>query len=326
MTIDPTNLTERPEISDLIEAGALFYFSHSGGKDSQAAYSYMLELGIPADQIIVVHSDLGRIEWDGTEKHIRSTILPQHALNVVHAKRDFLALVWDRYLKNVAKAERTGKTVAPCWPSAETRNCTSDLKRAPIHSFIKQHTDGLRPEGVRRKDWEPQIVVNVMGFRRFESKKREAKGEWSANDRGLTSPAKNRWAYDWCPIFNFTEEDVFLQIRQSGQQPHEAYGRGSNSCRQFKNERLSCQFCILASDNDLAHGALSDPDLFREYVAMEQRTGFTMFHKESLEQRVRRQCEAWGVEMPSIEPPAVRTDINLDDFTTVIEPLALSTT
>ena len=45
------------KILSLIERGAIFYVSHSGGKDSQAMYIYLLANGIPNDQVVVVHDD-----------------------------------------------------------------------------------------------------------------------------------------------------------------------------------------------------------------------------------------------------------------------------
>ena len=59
-----------PDVDELIEAGAIFYCSHSGGKDSQAMYAILRER-IPHAQLVVIHADLGRVEWDGVQDHIR---------------------------------------------------------------------------------------------------------------------------------------------------------------------------------------------------------------------------------------------------------------
>lgn len=108
-----------PEITDLVLSDAVFYVSHSGGKDSQAMYSMMASL-IPHDQIVVIHASLGDVEWPGVIEHINSTV--SHELNIVKAEKTFLGMV-----------ERRGK-----WPSAQHRQCTSDLKRGPIEKFIRQ--------------------------------------------------------------------------------------------------------------------------------------------------------------------------------------------
>ena len=74
--------TTTPTIQQLIDAGAIFVCSHSGGKDSQAMYC-LLRLLVPANQIIVVHAHLGEVEWAGVQDHIRANI--EHKLHVVEA-------------------------------------------------------------------------------------------------------------------------------------------------------------------------------------------------------------------------------------------------
>ena len=81
------------DFRSLRDAGAIFYISHSGGKDSQAMYAY-LSVEIPHNQIVVVHSDLGEVEWEGVKDHIEATI--SHPLNVVRAKKTFFDMVRHR--------------------------------------------------------------------------------------------------------------------------------------------------------------------------------------------------------------------------------------
>ena len=77
-----------PEIAEMIDAGALFACSHSGGKASQAA-----------------------LEWPGSLAHIHATIgyLP---LFLARADEDLLAMVRRRRY----------------FPTPAIRNCTSDKK------------------------------------------------------------------------------------------------------------------------------------------------------------------------------------------------------
>ncbi|MNG19792.1 hypothetical protein D3C84_1039860 [compost metagenome] len=62
--------------------------------------------------------------------------------------------------------------------------------------------------------------------------------------------------------------EVFDAISAAGQKPHYAYALG--------NDRLSCVFCVMASKADLRNGRAERPELFKQYVDMEQRTGYTM--------------------------------------------------
>ncbi len=64
------------------------------------------------------------------------------------------------------------------------------------------------------------------------------------------------------------------EVALSGWTAHPAYVRG--------NERLSCAMCVLASRNDLINGARHNPDLYRELVQMEQKSGWKFRHDLAL--------------------------------------------
>lgn len=225
-----------PEIRDLIDAGAIFFVSHSGGKDSQAMYAKLREV-IPYNQLVVVHANLGEVEWPGVVAHIKANI--DHYANVVSAKKTLLGMVETRGM----------------WPSSSCRQCTSDLKRGPIMKFIRNY---LYDRGLR-------IAVNCMGIRAEESTARAKKNPFRFN--GAES-CGHRDVWDWMPIFDLTTAEVFQAIADAGQKPFWAYER---------NERLSCVFCIMGSVNDLRHGAEKNPELFRKYVELEKKIGHTMF-------------------------------------------------
>lgn len=224
------------EISDLIVAGAIFFVSHSGGKDSQAMYA-LLRSVIPHEQIVVVHADLGEVEWSGVQEHIRANV--HHQVNVVRAGKTLLGMVEQRRM----------------WPSSSCRQCTSDLKRGPIMKFIRNY---LKKIGAR-------IAVNCMGIRAEESAARAKKQPFRYN---ATESCGHRDVWDWMPIFDLTTAEVFQVIAEAGQRPFWAYER---------NERLSCVFCIMGSINDLRHGAERNPELYKRYVELEKRIGHTMF-------------------------------------------------
>lgn len=227
------------EIKKLIDDGAIFYVSHSGGKDSQAMYALIQKI-VPYEQIVVVHSDLGEVEWRGVQDHIRNNI--SHELNVVRANKTFLEMV-----------ERRGM-----WPSAAYRQCTSDLKRGPIFKFIRND--------LKKRD--STIAINCMGLRAQESSARAKKVPFSYNKPESVNKRVTRHVYNWLPIFHFTIEEVFQTIYDAGQKPFWAYE---------KNERLSCVFCIMGCVNDLRHGAEQRPELFKTYVELEKKIGHTMF-------------------------------------------------
>lgn len=245
-------------IKNLIDDGAIFYVSHSGGKDSQAMYAHLSAM-IPADQIVVVHADLGVIEWDGVQDHIRANI--SHELNVVRGQ-------WkdgsEKTLLGMVEKRFQDRPESPSWPSSAQRFCTSDLKRDPIHKFIR---NDLKARG-------RTVGVNCTGLRAQESSARAKKVEFEVSKR-LTN--KSRTVYEWLPILAWSTEEVFARIAEAGQEPHPAYAAG--------NDRLSCVLCIMGSRNDIANGAKARPDLIEKYAELEERTGYTMFRGETIRER-----------------------------------------
>ena len=240
------------DVRQLVDDGAIFYLSHSGGKDSQAMYAHVRTI-VPDEQIVVVHAHLGEIEWEGVEDHIRATTL--HPLNTVRARKTFFQMVRERARK---------RPDVPSFPASSTRQCTSDLKRAPIYKFIRRDMNG---RGAK-------LGVNTMGLRAEESYSRRRLVDLAVNE---TLSNRKRTVYNWLPIHRLKEQEVFERIAQAGQTPFWAYAAG--------NRRLSCVFCILACPGDLANGRKYRPELFEEYTKLEEETGWTMFSRESLKTR-----------------------------------------
>lgn len=238
---------------EAIDNGALVFVSHSGGKDSQAMYAHLRGF-VPKDQIIVVHANLGEVEWTGVIDHIEANIA--HDLNIVRAGKTLLEMVERRH---------ASRPDVPCWPSPKHRQCTSDLKRGPIQKFI-------RHEMKRRGSL---LAINAMGLRAEESSARAKRPVWQLNK---TLSKAGRTVLDWNPIHDWGTAKVFNKIRAFGQEPFHAYKSG--------NERLSCVFCIMGCDSDLRNGARHNPGLLAKYIELEERTGYTMFPTGSLAERL----------------------------------------
>lgn len=268
-------------IQELVERGAIFYCSHSGGKDSQAQY-HVIRSQVPDDQIVVVHADLGEVEWTGVKEHITANI--DHELNVVQA-------TWkdgtEKTLINQVERRREyldskGKFDAPAWPSSAARFCTSDLKRGPIWKFIR---NDAKAKGVN-------VVVNATGFRTEESAARAKRirenGTLYVNKRETNTV---REAYEWHPIADLSTEQVFQVIADAGQEAFWTYAEG--------NERLSCVFCIFGCKGDLANGAKHRPELARKYIALEKKVRSTLFHGESLADRLGGEFKGIAIEVVS---------------------------
>jgi 3'-phosphoadenosine 5'-phosphosulfate sulfotransferase (PAPS reductase)/FAD synthetase len=233
-------------VGDMVRCGALVVLNDSGGKDSQAMRILVREL-VPRDQLVVMHASLGDVEWPGALEHAESGAARDGVPFVVaRATKTFFEMVEHRFAVRPS---------APSWPSASSRQCTSDLKRGPIEREVRR----LARESGR------SMVINCMGIRSQESASRSKLVSFRRNDRN--SVAGRLW-FDWLPIHNLTRDDVLQVVADAGEQLHPAYAAG--------NDRLSCMFCIMGSSNDLRHAALANPGLYRRYVEVEQRTGYTM--------------------------------------------------
>jgi len=240
------------EIHELAARGALFVINHSGGKDSQAM-DILLQHTVPRQQIVRVHADLGRVEWAGALEHIRATT-GDNNIRVCRARRDLLQMVEERGL----------------FPSPAQRQCTSDLKRGPITKVIRHLTYARKAAG--HPAWG--LVVNCMGLRAEESTNRKKMAPFKFDTKN--SKAGREW-YEWLPVHDWPEEKVYRAIALAGQQPHLVYRMGM--------KRFSCVFCIYADDHSLATAArlvrdhpelVNDPDVYKNYAALERSTGQVM--------------------------------------------------
>lgn len=242
-----------------IQDGAVFYCSHSGGKDSQTMYWYLRRVGVPHDRLVVVHANLGRVEHAGVIEHIRATI--EHPLHIVKAQdrngqdKDLLGMVRARAAKDPSR---------PPWPSSAARYCTSDLKRGPIEKFIRQD---MKARGAT-------LAINCIGLRAQESASRAKRATWTENTRLSLA---GRQVFDWLPIHHMTEQQLRTLISAGVGAWHPAYQAG--------NARLSCAFCIFGCQRDLANAAKAYPELYQEYIQVERETGFTMFNGQSLAEK-----------------------------------------
>ncbi|MCK4518219.1 phosphoadenosine phosphosulfate reductase family protein [Candidatus Babeliales bacterium] len=238
-------LIAKTRIKELSNKGAIFYCSHSGGKDSQTMYLELSRI-VPASQLVVIHAHLPEVEWDSTRQHIKNTIGQTQYIEVV-ANKTFFGMVDHRQM----------------FPGPKYRQCTSDLKRGPIEKAIRAD---MKSKG-------KTLAVNCMGLRAEESKPR-SKMETFKLHKSLSKAG--RTVYNLLPIHDYLIEQVWQTISQNNQEPHWAYATGMT--------RLSCCFCIMASDNDLTVAAKENPELYRRYVLKEKELDFTLRQGKSLEE------------------------------------------
>lgn len=248
------NVSRHPDVDAAIAAGAAVAIGVSGGKDSQAAalrtVAYLDAMGHAGPRILI-HSDLGEVEWNDSLPVCQA--LAQHLgieLVTVRRKAGGLMERWERRweLSRQRYEELSTVTLVPCWSTPEMRFCTSELKTHVIVAELKRRFKGLP-------------IINVTGIRADESAKRAKQPVASRHADGRI--------WDWRPILAWNEADVFAAIDGALLSPHPAY-------RIFGMGRVSCRFCIMSNISDLT-AASAQPeshDLFRRMVRLESASTF----------------------------------------------------
>lgn len=233
----------------------------SAGKDSQAMLTSVVEqcdaAGVGRARIVVVHADLGRVEWGGT-RELAEQQAAAYGLRFEVVRRERGDLL--------DQIEARGM-----FPSSTARYCTSDQKTAQVAKLMTQLAADHRAAG----NTAPIRILNCLGIRAEESPARAKKAPFGPD----TAATNGRRTVDrWLPIFDWTTEQVWTTIRRSGLPHHPAYDAGM--------PRLSCVFCVLAGQKELVLAARLNPELAAEYVATEKRIGHRFRNDLSMEQIV----------------------------------------
>lgn len=171
------------------ESAEVIFVNHSGGKDSQAMLAKLVDMGLK-DKLVIVHADLGEMEWESMHDWIEENSfgIPVH---VVKSELGFFELC--RKYKRL--------------PSGQARFCTSALKTLPCERFMKAY---CKERGITK-------AISALGIRAEESPSRAKKGEWIQKTRLLTI---------WNPIIHYKIEEVKEEIAKANQKLHWVYSKG----------------------------------------------------------------------------------------------------
>ncbi len=248
-----------PEVNALLDTDAVVAIGVSGGKDSVAcalAVARYLDLIGHTGPRVLVHADLGRVEWKDSAPTCErlAAHLDWELLTVRRQAGDMLARWQKRWENNLSRYRELScvRLILP-WSTPSLRFCTSELKTTVITSALKKRYPG-------------HDIVNVTGVRRQESSAR-SKMPVAAPLAALTRRGKQ--GITWNAIIEWPVEDVLQEIADADLALHEAYTR-------YGASRVSCAFCIMSSLEDLraAAGCADNHDLYREMVAIEAASTF----------------------------------------------------
>lgn len=242
-------------------AGAPVAIGVSGGKDSCAAAIATIEhlraIG-HRGEVVLIHADLGRVEWDDSLPTCArlAAFLGVELLVVRRSAGDMMDRWLQRWRDNVRRyAQLSCVTIILPWSTPGMRFCTSELKSQPMAQALVRRFPGRR-------------IISACGVRRDESKDRSA-ALTSEENKLLDKKTLGTTGVDWNPIAAWTSDDVFAYCAARGFEMHEGYAR-------FGMSRISCAFCIMANGSDLAASA-SNPahvSLYREMVDLEIASAF----------------------------------------------------
>jgi 3'-phosphoadenosine 5'-phosphosulfate sulfotransferase (PAPS reductase)/FAD synthetase len=249
------------DIAALLAADAPVAIGVSGGKDSCAAaiatVEYLRSIG-HAGPIVLIHADLGRVEWSDSLPTCErlAAYLGVELLVVRREAGDMMDRWLQRWRDNVRRyAQLSCVTIILPWSTPGMRFCTSELKSAPMAAALVRRFPGQR-------------IISACGVRRSESKER-SDAPTSEENELLAKKTFRTTGRDWNPIAAWSTEDVFAFCAERGFVMHEGYGK-------FGMSRISCAFCIMANGSDLTASASvpAHAVLYREMVDLEITSGF----------------------------------------------------
>lgn len=234
--LTPRRISTTPEIDSLLAAGAPVAIGVSGGKDSSAVaiafVRYLRSIGHKG-QVVLIHSDLGRVEWaDSLPTCRRLAKFLDLELIVVRRKAGDMMDRWlTRWENNKARYINLEcvKLILP-WSTPSMRFCTSEMKTDIICRELRKRFPGQR-------------IISVSGIRRSESHNR-ANAPITKEQPKLKSNKYKTSGLDLNAICTWSLADVFAYADEVGFELHEAYTK-------HKSTRVSCKFCIMGSVHDL---------------------------------------------------------------------------
>jgi 3'-phosphoadenosine 5'-phosphosulfate sulfotransferase (PAPS reductase)/FAD synthetase len=255
------NIATDPVVDRALAAGSPVAIGVSGGKDSVAAawatVQYLRRIGHSGPRILV-HADLGRVEWQDSAPTCER-LSQRLGLELVTVRRtagdmmDRWLTRWSNNCERYANLECV-QLILP-WSTPSMRFCTSELKTAVICRELIRRFPG-------------QQILSVSGIRREESANR-AKAPVVKQQPKLSSVTHKTYGFDWHPIIDWKLEDVLVIAKENHFAQHEAYTK-------YGASRVSCAFCIMSAAADL-RAAVSCPDnldLYREMCDLELRSTF----------------------------------------------------
>lgn len=254
------------EVERLVALNSPVAYGSSGGKDGSAAafaFNDHLDAVGHTGPRLVVHSDLGSIEWKDSlpscERLARALDLD---LVVVKPLRDMVSRWWWRWACNLERYInlRCVKLIGP-WSSKKMRFCTADKFSA------------ITQEMARR--FRGQTIISVSGIRRQEGPDRAKAPVFEYEDKFSRAAARDSsygitQGVSYRPIIDWRVQHVLAILHRKRFDLHNGYTR-------YGMNRVSCFFCVLSSMDGLLK-SIANPahhDVYRELCLLEAQSGYS---------------------------------------------------
>lgn len=254
----------------------------SGGKDSVAMVLHLFELGIPRERIELHHHDVdghaaNLFDWPCTPSYCQA-FADAFELPLVFSYREGgirreifrenEGLQDVVYIDGASHrlASRPGNSTRRKFPAVaadlRTRWCSS-VAKIDVLSRVVAHRYAAG-----------QLAI-CTGERREESANRAKYAQFEP----YRAKSQQRNAWQWRPVLDYSEREVWALMKRYKVQPHPCYELGWSRC--------SCQLCIFSSPNTWASLYQLAPAKIEELAAMEVELGHTLYHKYSIMDKVR---------------------------------------
>lgn len=245
-----------PQIDEALALHAPVAMGVSGGKDSCllafAVQRHLETIGHRGPRILI-HADLGRVEWKDSLPTCQR-LADRLDLELVVVRResgDMMDRWLSRWAANVERYQDLScvKLILP-WSTPTMRFCTSELKTSVICRYLTRR-------------FPDSTILSAVGIRRQESSGRK-KAPVMKVQTALTSNTRRTSGYNWNPILDYTLDEVFAYLAAENFPLHEGYTT-------YGMERISCGYCIMATPADLRASTTcpDNADVYREMVDLE---------------------------------------------------------
>ncbi|MBB3267758.1 3'-phosphoadenosine 5'-phosphosulfate sulfotransferase (PAPS reductase)/FAD synthetase [Azospirillum sp. OGB3] len=279
-------------IAEALVTGAALALSISGGKDSQAMLNLLTrhpQRSLWSGKMLALHADLGRMEWRETAATVERQA-HDAGLELVVVSRP----KGDLLERMKSEMRRTAPEGKPFWPTATKRYCTAEAKRDQLVK-VHRRLGGvvIAAQGIRAEESPRRAKAQVVTVERRATSKRIR--DLSPAEALAERKPEERLVLNWLPIFGVLIADVWaacdtsvfeLEQRRALYRAYRETGDAAllaaaldgwtaHAAYVFGSSRLSCALCVLASRQDLETGAIHNPALFAELLAMERESGFS---------------------------------------------------